>query len=195
MWYCVPSLSMWGPDGSGPKYCSKSTVYHPLNNKLRFLCYFSGRYVRDICIYGIEDLPWIINKNSMFANKFENDAFPEALDCLEQWHRNKVLSQATVPIETSWLLATQSTSSSSYVNDSASRWDHCWYPKQNSCFKVSSPDSLHSKIAFMCPGKSWLKNEWMIHSLLSFNTSLLTKVDKWLWDVFIRCQCIFSGDK
>uniref|UniRef100_A0A8C9WW69 Glucosaminyl (N-acetyl) transferase family member 7 n=1 Tax=Sander lucioperca TaxID=283035 RepID=A0A8C9WW69_SANLU len=78
-----------------------------------------GHYVRDICIYGVEDLPWIINRNSMFANKFESNTFPEALDCLEQWHRNKVLNQATVPIEPSWLLATQSNSSNSYFNSIA----------------------------------------------------------------------------
>ncbi|KAM4589000.1 beta-1,3-galactosyl-O-glycosyl-glycoprotein beta-1,6-N-acetylglucosaminyltransferase 7 [Odontesthes bonariensis] len=72
-----------------------------------------GHYVRDICIYGVKDLPWIINRNSMFANKFESNTFPEALDCLEQWHRSKVLIQTTVPIEPTWLLATQSNSSSS----------------------------------------------------------------------------------
>ncbi|KAM9408828.1 beta-1,3-galactosyl-O-glycosyl-glycoprotein beta-1,6-N-acetylglucosaminyltransferase 7 isoform 2-T2 [Pholidichthys leucotaenia] len=78
-----------------------------------------GRYVRDICIYGIEDLPWIINKGSMFANKFETSTFPEALDCLEQWHRNKVLNHTSVPIEPSWLLAIQrnSFSSISYFNN------------------------------------------------------------------------------
>ncbi|KAM7422967.1 hypothetical protein PAMA_010821 [Pampus argenteus] len=79
-----------------------------------------GHYVRDICIYGVEDLPWIMNRNSMFANKFESNTFPKALDCLELWHRNKVLRQATVPIELSWLLATQSNSNSSnYFNNSA----------------------------------------------------------------------------
>lgn len=67
----------------------------------------------------MEDLPWIIDRNSMFANKFDSNTFPGALDCLEQWHRNKVLNQATVPIEPSWLLATQSNSSSSYFNSSA----------------------------------------------------------------------------
>lgn len=77
---------------------------------------FSGRYVRDICIYGMEDLSWIINKNSMFANKFESATSPEALDCLEQWHRNKVLNQAGVPIEPSWLLATQSNWNDSYAD-------------------------------------------------------------------------------
>nr|XP_046239125.1 beta-1,3-galactosyl-O-glycosyl-glycoprotein beta-1,6-N-acetylglucosaminyltransferase 7 isoform X2 [Scatophagus argus] len=77
-----------------------------------------GYYVRDICIYGVEDLPWIIKKNSMFANKFESNTFPEALDCLEQWHRNKVLNQAAVPIEPSWLLATQINSRSRNFNSS-----------------------------------------------------------------------------
>lgn len=75
---------------------------------------FTGRYVRDICIYGMEDLSWIIDKNSMFANKFESATSPEALDCLEQWHRNKVLNQADVPIEPSWLLATQRNWNDSY---------------------------------------------------------------------------------
>lgn len=63
-----------------------------------------GHYVRDICVYGMGDLPWIIERSSMFANKFEINTFPEALDCLEKWHRNKVLNQATVPIDPSWLL-------------------------------------------------------------------------------------------
>ncbi|XP_056129645.1 beta-1,3-galactosyl-O-glycosyl-glycoprotein beta-1,6-N-acetylglucosaminyltransferase 7 [Lampris incognitus] len=79
-----------------------------------------GRYVRDICIYGLEDLPWIIERNSMFANKFESSTFPEALDCLEQWHKNKVLRQAMVPIQPSWLLATMvNSNTSSYCNSSS----------------------------------------------------------------------------
>ncbi|KAL6458389.1 hypothetical protein MHYP_G00336190 [Metynnis hypsauchen] len=67
----------------------------------------NGHYVRDICVYAIEDLPWIIKKNSMFANKFESNSFPEALDCLEQWHRHKVLQQAMVPVKSSWQLAVE----------------------------------------------------------------------------------------
>ncbi|XP_017264455.1 beta-1,3-galactosyl-O-glycosyl-glycoprotein beta-1,6-N-acetylglucosaminyltransferase 7 [Kryptolebias marmoratus] len=81
-----------------------------------------GHYIRGICIYGLEDLPWIINRNSMFANKFESDTYPEALDCLELWHRNKVLRQATVREDPSWLLFAQYTSSSSdggFSNSSA----------------------------------------------------------------------------
>lgn len=67
----------------------------------------------------MEDLPWIINSNSMFANKFERDTYPEALDCLEQWHRTKVLNQATVSIEPPWLMATRGNSSNSYFNGTA----------------------------------------------------------------------------
>lgn len=83
------------------------------------VCPFPGRYVRDICVYGLEDLPWIVKKDSMFANKFDSETFTEALDCLEQWHRDKVLSQATVPIDPSWLLAIQSNPISSNFNISA----------------------------------------------------------------------------
>lgn len=68
---------------------------------------------------------WIIHRNSMFANKFESGTFPEALDCLEQWHRDKVLQQALVPIDPSWLLATPvntstSSNSSSLYNTTVS---------------------------------------------------------------------------
>lgn len=66
-----------------------------------------GQYIRGICVYGIGDLPWLIEKESMFANKFEMASFPEALDCMELWHRHKVLQQATVPIQPSWHLTTE----------------------------------------------------------------------------------------
>lgn len=66
-----------------------------------------GRYVRDICIYGTRDLPWVVEKYSMFANKFETAGFPKALDCLELWHRHKLLQQSMVPIQPSWHLITE----------------------------------------------------------------------------------------
>ncbi|XP_051986936.1 beta-1,3-galactosyl-O-glycosyl-glycoprotein beta-1,6-N-acetylglucosaminyltransferase 7 isoform X2 [Xyrauchen texanus] len=75
-----------------------------------------GRYVRDVCIFGIGDLPWVISKGSMFANKFESASFPEALDCLELWHRNKLLQQATVPIQPSWHLATLENDNSTLIS-------------------------------------------------------------------------------
>ncbi|KAJ8357959.1 hypothetical protein AAFF_G00048810 [Aldrovandia affinis] len=44
----------------------------------------------------------------MFANKFEMKAFPEAVDCLEQWHRTKCFRQAEVPILSAWRLSARS---------------------------------------------------------------------------------------
>ncbi|KAJ8259556.1 hypothetical protein GJAV_G00170790 [Gymnothorax javanicus] len=64
-----------------------------------------GKYVRDICVYGLGDLQWIVAKNSMFANKFSTSTFSEAVDCMEQWHRRKVLRQAEVPINPRWRMA------------------------------------------------------------------------------------------
>ncbi|KAG7478291.1 hypothetical protein MATL_G00079090 [Megalops atlanticus] len=83
---------------------SKDT-YSPDEHYWVTLNHIKGYYIRDICIYGLEDLQWIIDKNSMFANKFETKTSPGALDCLEQWHRQKVLQQAEVPIQPEWQLA------------------------------------------------------------------------------------------
>ncbi|KAG5836360.1 hypothetical protein ANANG_G00253740 [Anguilla anguilla] len=67
-----------------------------------------GQYVRNICVYGIGDLPWIVNRNSnMFANKFSTLSFPEATDCMEEWHRQKVLRLAEVPEKPGWRLAVE----------------------------------------------------------------------------------------
>lgn len=71
-----------------------------------------GRYIHGICVYAMGDIPWIMKANSMFANKFARDIDPEALDCLEQWHRIKVLKQTTVPIEPTWMLAIPHSNSS-----------------------------------------------------------------------------------
>ncbi|XP_058259235.1 beta-1,3-galactosyl-O-glycosyl-glycoprotein beta-1,6-N-acetylglucosaminyltransferase 7-like [Hemibagrus wyckioides] len=77
----------------------------------------NGTYIRDVCVYDVEDLPWIIEMNSMFANKFDSSKFPEALDCLEQWHRHKVLQQASVPIQSSWQLAREVNISTATIAD------------------------------------------------------------------------------
>ncbi|XP_041945912.1 beta-1,3-galactosyl-O-glycosyl-glycoprotein beta-1,6-N-acetylglucosaminyltransferase 7 [Alosa sapidissima] len=86
-----------------------------------------GHYIRDICIYSIEDIPWIINKESMFANKFGIETFPDALHCLEQWHRLKVLQQAAVPIQPSWHLAHE-IDTSQCCNNTAGLKSNLLYP-------------------------------------------------------------------
>ncbi|XP_006018251.1 beta-1,3-galactosyl-O-glycosyl-glycoprotein beta-1,6-N-acetylglucosaminyltransferase 7 [Alligator sinensis] len=61
-----------------------------------------GHYIRNICIYGLGDLQWIIESPHLFANKFESGKYPLVMDCLERRYRLKVLQQAEVPIEAHW---------------------------------------------------------------------------------------------
>ncbi|XP_055963420.1 beta-1,3-galactosyl-O-glycosyl-glycoprotein beta-1,6-N-acetylglucosaminyltransferase 7-like [Sorex fumeus] len=61
-----------------------------------------GRYVQDRCVYGLGDLPWIVQAPSLFANKFEPSEDPLVVTCLERWHRRRVLGGAEVPLEPHW---------------------------------------------------------------------------------------------
>ena len=42
-----------------------------------------GRFVRNVCIYGLGDLPWLLRHENIVANKFYESYQPEALNCLE----------------------------------------------------------------------------------------------------------------
>ncbi|XP_007669598.1 beta-1,3-galactosyl-O-glycosyl-glycoprotein beta-1,6-N-acetylglucosaminyltransferase 7 [Ornithorhynchus anatinus] len=61
-----------------------------------------GHYVRDICVYGLGDLQWIIESPHLFANKFEPTRYPLVMECLERRFRLKVLQQAEIPSEAHW---------------------------------------------------------------------------------------------
>ncbi|CAL8346269.1 unnamed protein product [Lota lota] len=52
----------------------------------------SGYHVRSICVYGVGDLQWLLEQHHFFANKFDLEADPVAIHCLE-WHlRHKALA-------------------------------------------------------------------------------------------------------
>ncbi|XP_055505470.1 N-acetyllactosaminide beta-1,6-N-acetylglucosaminyl-transferase-like, partial [Leucoraja erinacea] len=61
-----------------------------------------GHYVHNICVYGLGDLEWLIQRDSLFANKFEVDNHPLVAECMERWLRRKTLSQSEVPIQPEW---------------------------------------------------------------------------------------------
>ncbi|XP_066435451.1 N-acetyllactosaminide beta-1,6-N-acetylglucosaminyl-transferase-like isoform X2 [Eleutherodactylus coqui] len=63
-----------------------------------------GRYVRDICIYGTGDLQWLMNSNSIFANKFELKSYPPTMECLEMKIRERALNQSEVTVLPDWYL-------------------------------------------------------------------------------------------
>ncbi|XP_049620949.1 N-acetyllactosaminide beta-1,6-N-acetylglucosaminyl-transferase-like isoform X2 [Suncus etruscus] len=61
-----------------------------------------GHYVRGICIYGPGDLRWLLNSQSLFANKFELATYPPTLECLELRLRERALNQSETPLQPQW---------------------------------------------------------------------------------------------
>ncbi|XP_061197688.1 beta-1,3-galactosyl-O-glycosyl-glycoprotein beta-1,6-N-acetylglucosaminyltransferase 3-like [Saccostrea echinata] len=51
-----------------------------------------GKYVRDVCVFGIGDLNKLVSEKELFANKFYHDYQPLALQCMEEWYLNKSFS-------------------------------------------------------------------------------------------------------
>ncbi|XP_063446915.1 beta-1,3-galactosyl-O-glycosyl-glycoprotein beta-1,6-N-acetylglucosaminyltransferase-like [Mytilus trossulus] len=51
-----------------------------------------GKIVRNICIYGVGDLNQLVSRKELFVNKFYPDYQYLAIDCLEEYIRNKTLS-------------------------------------------------------------------------------------------------------
>ena len=41
------------------------------------------------CVFGVGDLPLLVRRRELFANKFHVDKEPLAYDCLEAWLRHK----------------------------------------------------------------------------------------------------------
>jgi len=53
-----------------------------------------GKKVRNICIFGIKDLPYLYQarQSRLFANKFYIEYEPLALDCLDELLRNETIA-------------------------------------------------------------------------------------------------------
>ncbi|KAK6182401.1 hypothetical protein SNE40_010102 [Patella caerulea] len=58
------------------------------NPYFNFPC--SGKRKRNICIFGIGDLPRLTSRMELFANKFYWDYQSLTLDCIEEWHRKMI---------------------------------------------------------------------------------------------------------
>lgn len=58
-----------------------------------------GKFVRDVCVFGIADLPSLIDRREMFANKFHADFEYLTVDCLREWLENKTKHQLPIDLE------------------------------------------------------------------------------------------------
>ncbi|XP_077004570.1 beta-1,3-galactosyl-O-glycosyl-glycoprotein beta-1,6-N-acetylglucosaminyltransferase [Tamandua tetradactyla] len=51
----------------------------------------SGVHVRSVCVFGMGDLNWMLRNHHFFANKFDTDVDPFAIQCLDEHLRHKAL--------------------------------------------------------------------------------------------------------
>ncbi|NWI07977.1 GCNT3 acetylglucosaminyltransferase, partial [Tichodroma muraria] len=51
----------------------------------------TGSHQRAVCIYGVGDVPWILQQHHLLANKFDPDKDDAAVQCLEEYLRHKAL--------------------------------------------------------------------------------------------------------
>ncbi|CAC5384604.1 unnamed protein product [Mytilus coruscus] len=54
----------------------------------------SGKFVRGVCVFSRNDLPWLVGQRQLFANKFDEYQDKVVLDCLESLIRNKTYHPA-----------------------------------------------------------------------------------------------------
>ena len=52
-----------------------------------------GKWVREVCVLGIGDLPWAYNRPELFVNKLHMDFEPLTLDCMEELMYNRTIAQ------------------------------------------------------------------------------------------------------
>ncbi|XP_052798289.1 N-acetyllactosaminide beta-1,6-N-acetylglucosaminyl-transferase-like [Mya arenaria] len=74
---------------SNGKYHSRAVIWRSDKSKS---C--SGKYVHNVCVYGVGDLPWLLDNKYMVANKFYEDYEPAALTCLESAMYDKLSTGA-----------------------------------------------------------------------------------------------------
>lgn len=51
----------------------------------------TGRHQRAVCIYGVGDVPWMLQQHHLLANKFDPEVDDAAVQCLEEYLRHKAL--------------------------------------------------------------------------------------------------------
>ncbi|XP_046334440.1 beta-1,3-galactosyl-O-glycosyl-glycoprotein beta-1,6-N-acetylglucosaminyltransferase 3-like isoform X1 [Haliotis rufescens] len=56
-----------------------------------------GKYLREICIVGVGDLPSLTRQKHLFVNKFLGDFEPAALDCIEEWYFDTIKKENNGP--------------------------------------------------------------------------------------------------
>lgn len=81
-------------DPEAKTFTARASIWLPVANQVNWSwkpwnC--QGKWVREICIFGIGDMPWLHHRPELFANKFFSDFEYLAYDCMEQLIFNRTL--------------------------------------------------------------------------------------------------------
>lgn len=56
----------------------------------------AGKFIRNVCVFGLGDLQKLVKLPHLFANKFYIDYQPLTLSCIEEWFYNKTFERDTL---------------------------------------------------------------------------------------------------
>ena len=78
-------------------FTARATIWLPIANQVNWSwkpwnC--RGKWVREICIFGIGDMPWLYDRPELFANKFHQDFEYVTYDCMEQLIFNRTVEDS-----------------------------------------------------------------------------------------------------
>jgi hypothetical protein len=63
-----------------------------------------GKWVREICIFGTGDMPWLYRRPELFVNKFHSNYEWIAYDCMEELIFNRTIVPDTVTFDPTYYL-------------------------------------------------------------------------------------------
>lgn len=94
----IPDESIWGTLSELPRAPGGNMARECISRAILWLspkspsC--SGEFVRQVCVYGVGDLPSLHTTHSLIANKFSYQLDRTSEDCLEELIRNRTRNPA-----------------------------------------------------------------------------------------------------
>ncbi len=92
--YCYLSTFVYPGDPEEKTFTARASIWHKESHQKNWSwktwnC--QGKWVREICIFGVGDMPWLYHRPELFANKFHIKYQWLAYECLEELVRNRTL--------------------------------------------------------------------------------------------------------
>ena len=58
-----------------------------------------GQWLRGVCVFGVADLPLLLNRRELFINKVSLDIQPVTMECLSRWIQYKTICPINMDLE------------------------------------------------------------------------------------------------